>query len=541
MADGLGDFDAVWSLSTLTQLRLRSDGVETQCLLNFELPDLDANMRQRIEFGLHAQASRGGRYKWVELAYQHIQWRFIRYYQYRLRLEALLQETKATSLVLSTSDDSDLLHAATSVCDKLRVQLSLLKGASDPQSSLLPFLASYDLPNGISSLESLAGKMMAFEYRRRGTKVFYQPYNNLLREPAHSAVLTWRRSICFPGFRLPATELGKPTSAVDLNTPIRIDHGLDFDTDAWPGFDHCDRQALASAYSYFERRYSRQLLDRIHASSVSFLRRSGVGRLVLNSDNTGTTRLLARAAKDANVWVDYLPHGLIWEDLSLATGTAFGADRVLAWNDSAVATYASSGRRAAAISHPANGGKVQKKRPLTANRADLRVLIMPPEWVGPSFAGRPDCFERDIIDVLTALDRLSIRHASIKVHNSIAEVVGAKLALVKAIAPFAPISFDIIDSATPTRDLYDRFDLAIIGPTTGLLEASRSTTPFVAFRAMMQKAGLFADCSFPSADTVEELVREIEGYDVADADEACLDMSASLTRGPSPFAVGSEQ
>lgn len=533
-------FDRVWSLSRLTELELSARGISSSNLCEVALPDLDAGVRQRIEDGLAAEAARGGDFAWAEIAFQHVHWRFVRYYQYRLRLEALIEREAVDRLTINSADDGDLIEAGRAACDRLGVAFEVRAGPCDPPSSKLSYLAAYDLPSGVSLIEALVARVLAFDYRRKRIGTFYQPYNNLGGAYPCAAVLTWRRSICFPGLALPEMELGRPRSFVALDTPIRRDHGISCDPRCWPGFDHFDRDVLASAFSYFRARYATAAIDRVYHQARSFFRRSRAGRLVLNSDNTCATRLLSKAARAADMHVDYLPHGLIMEDLSLATGTDCGVDRILAWNDASAAAYARRGIDARVIVHPTNVARPAHKRPLPADLSRLRVLIMPPDWVGLSFAGRPDCFERDLLDALAVLHRLGVTSAEIKLHNSIPEVLQAKLIMLEAIRPHAAVGFTIIDSHIPARQLYDRFDLAIIGPTTGLLEASQSATLFVGFRALMRRFGLFDRYELPHAETVDELELRIRNYDVAAAEAQCERLGASLRTGCHPFSEALE-
>ncbi|MBU0587281.1 MAG: hypothetical protein KJ852_01820 [Gammaproteobacteria bacterium] len=531
------DFDEIWSLGSLAQRRLSLQGVRSRNLFDVDLPDLDQGLRLRIEAGLEAETARGGASAWADIAYQHVQWRFVRYYQYRLRLEKLIEQLRVTRLVLSSGGDGDLTQACVAACQQLGVALEFREGPCDLSSSLLPFLASYDLPDGVSGLESLAARVLALYYRSKKTRVFYQPYNNLAKGYPDAAVLTWRRTVCFPGFNLPVPALKRPRSLLNLDTPIRLDHEVAFDPKVWLGFDGYDLDVLASAFSYFRQRYGRSQIDHLYRCCLTFFKQSGAHRVVLNSDNTCTTRLLSKVAKAQGLQVDYLPHGLIMEDVSLRMKTDCGVDRVLAWNVASADAFEQRGSLAEVIIHPSNTGGEIHKRPLPTDLSGLRVLIMPPEWVGLSFASRPDCFERDLLDIMEALQRLGVKTAHVKCHNSVKAVLDAKLSMLEAIRPHAPIEFTVIDSQISTQQLYDQFDLAIIGPTTGLLEASRSSTPFVGFRALMQKAALFNGYDFPHADSADELLQCIRTYDVSMTDAQCQRLGESLRAGLHPFSV----
>ena len=533
--DSSNGFDEIWSLSTLTSLRLNALGWDTTNLMDVVLPDIDERYRKAIERGLDAERRRGGALRWAPLAFQHVHWRFARYFQYRLRLENLLTLRNITQLVLGADDDLDLVHACRASSTKLGIELEIVSGKSDPKSSLLAYLAAYDLPIGVSLISQALALPVAQIYRRKKVVTFYQRYNNLAEGLSGCEAFSWRRSISLLGSYLPTQELGMPNSFIELDTPIKRDVGIEFSGVAWPGFDSFDLHALESAFSYFNDRYNAALIDRIAKSGSRFFLRSGAKRIVLNSDNTAASRLMAKMAKSAGMQVDYLPHGLIWEELSLETDSEYGANRILAWNEASACACKRLGRESEVVAHPANRKPIVRKRRLPADLANMRVLIMPPEWVGLSFGSRPDCFERDLLDSQEALNRLGITNVDVKLHNSIVEMLRAKYDMLKAIRPFMPMDFNVLDPATPTSGLYEKYDLVIIGPTTGLLEVSRSETPFVGFRAMPRKAGLLSDCQFPFADTVEALVEEIRSLDFERLDKACETVGRSLVAGKSTF------
>lgn len=529
-------YDEVWSLGVLAKRRLELQGVPSQNLFDLTLEDLDMDLRIRIEAGLKAEAASSKALAWAEIAYQHVHWRFVRYYQYRLRIEQLIDEKQVSHLTVSSQADGDLTHACVAACDTRGISLDFLNGKCDRPSSLLSFLAAYDLPNNVSALEVLIMPLLALYYRLKGVRVFYQPYNNLADGYPDAAALTWRRSVCFPGFSLPEDRLSGLRSLLNLRTSIRSNHAAIFNPALWFGFDAYDLDVLSSAFSYFQQRYESIKLDRLYACCRRFFSWSGAQRMVLNSDNTCTTRLLSKAARVEGLQVDYLPHGLIIEDLSLKTKSDCGVDRVLSWNAASAAAYGQRGSLAVAITHPANVGEVMRKRALPPDLATLRVLILPPEWVGLSFVSRPDCFERDLLDIMEALSELGIIKAQVKCHNSVKAVLDAKLAMLDAIRPYASIDFDVLDSHVSTQQLYERFDLVIIGPTTGLLEASRSSTPFVGFRVLKEKAGLLDGFQLPTANSVSELISVIQNYSVDSVDRDCIRINASLTAGELPFS-----
>ena len=133
-----GNFNQIWSLGKLTELGLSSRKIRSQNLFDVELPDLDAQLRQLIETGLQIESSTGEDSAWAETAFQHVHWRFVHYYQYRLRLETLIKNDGVTYLTLSSVQDCALMKACQAVCAKYNVELNVQSGPCDPFSSKLP-------------------------------------------------------------------------------------------------------------------------------------------------------------------------------------------------------------------------------------------------------------------------------------------------------------------------------------------------------------------------------------------------------------------
>ena len=162
---------------------------------------------------------------------------------------------------------------------------------------------------------------------------------------------------------------------------------------------------------------------------------------------------------------------------------------------------------------------------------------MPPDWFGLSFDTGMDCFEHDLLGMMNGLARLGVPHVFVKYHHSFPAVVRAKEQALERVQPFAPMRMTTIDSAESSPQLLGggEFDLAVIGPTTGIVEASRSSTAFVVYRGFLEKSGLLDGFRLPTADGPDELAQAIELYDVNVVDEECLRLHESLNAGPHPL------
>ena len=535
-----GDFNEVLSLGISVKLGLLSKGISSQNIFDVKLPDLDTKIREKIEDGLYSESISDNGTMLYNIAFQHIQWRFIKYYQYKLRIETLILKNKINHFTLSSSKGSDLEFACLAACINHKIPFVILKGNFSKQSSLLSHLATYDLPKKTTKIESIFRILWIFYYRYKGIKTFYETYNNFNIKYPHATSFSWRRSVCFPGFNLPKFNSFGINGFINLNTPIITNHNIKFNTKFWNGLDKNDLKVLESSLYYFLERYKISDIENLFKSTKSFFKNSKAERLILNSDNTCSSRLLCYAAKAGGLKVDYLPHGLIADWQPLRTGTKFGVDRILAWNKDSNYSFRNVGKSSDTISHPSNLIIPKAKKKLPSKLNNLRVLIMPPEWVGLSFLGRPDCFENDLLEIFKALDKLEIQSAHVKYHNAVPIALKAKEEMLTKIKQYSPIDFNIIESNKLTQNLYEKYDLVIMGPTTGILEVSRSSTPFILFRSSFYSYGIFSKIKFLLANNAEELVFQIKNYDNSILDQNCIKLSHSLSKNKLPLSVEHE-
>ena len=546
----LRGFDPVIAVDTLGKLANGEDGCDL-ALLDIQLPNgLDREVMVSVETALLAEADAHREFRWAPIALQHVLWRFVRYYQYRLRLQTLLADTGVTGLVITSANDTDLVFAAKAACAKFDTALQVQDGPSDPPSSVLSYLATYDLPEASTLSRDGIVSAIALLYKLRRKRVFYQPYWTLGEViPANAACLSWNRSLTTAHWlRSVLTRKGSRAKAasiplVSFETHINHSAPMLLDDRLWPGFDEDDLVVLNSALFHFMSRYPSGFLDTLIEKTTSFFSRAGADRVVVNADNTCSARVTAFSARKAGAQVDFLPHGLPWEGMTFGTDTPFHPGRILAWSPPSRDRCTSIGMRAVTVSHPSNRGPVHKKRALPRDLANMRVLYMAPDWSALSFDGRPDCFEHDLLEVADGLARLGVGRMFLKCHHSLPPVVQAKDQAIERTRPYLPLNVTTVKSAVSSSRLLEdgEFDLAVIGPSTGIFEASRSSTPFIAYRAYPEKAAVFRGFRLPFVNSPEQLMQYLLDYDVAAVDEECYRLNESLNEGPHPLAADLEE
>ena len=82
--------------------------------------------------------------------------------------------------------------------------------------------------------------------------------------------------------------------------------------------------------------------------------------------------------------------------------------------------------------------------------------------------------------------------------------------------------------AKKTTELFNDFDLVVVGSTTGIIELALSSTPFIVLRAFLEDTNLVNNFKLPSTDNEKGLIELIRNYDFINLDNECMKLYSSL-------------
>lgn len=522
-------YDQIFSFGTLVELELKHKGISSDNIFDIQIPDYNFSLRKKLEDLIYNESKNKPQF-WINLAYQHILYRYINYYQYKLRFGIAIEENEINHFYLSSNSDDILKHAFISACNEKSINYDIFDGSIEKQSSLTPLSATFDLPNKNIFLEKLISYFLAFYYRISSNSTFYESYNYSSIPGAFK--FSFNRSITPLGlYTAKFNSYNIRNSFININQKIKESSNVELNKNLWKEFNETDIKVIKSSIKDFFERYEPSYLKNLSKTMILFFKISKVKRIILSSDNTSSSRFLFYSAKKAGLKVDFSPHGLMYDFQYLNTGREFNPDRILVWDKETQEKLATLKIKSEIFSKfkSLDFDKSKKKKELPIVLDNTKVLILANEWNGLSSKIRPDCFENDLMETLKGLKKLGISSISIKFHNSTSFGVKIKRKSLEKLINLTKLKIDIIDPIINPKSIFKKFDLVVLGSTTGILDLLDSTTPFVIFRGFIEDISIFKGINLPQANNHLELINAITKIDVNKIDFHCQCLIKNLT------------
>ena len=205
-----------------------------------------------------------------------------------------------------------------------------MEGKSVFTSSILPLLATFDIPFNQNYVEACVSKIFSLLYRFKNTKIFYENNNYLNLD---GSKFSWRISVSFLGVYLPKFIENHKKSIIDLNHNQKEKAIFRLKKTLWKGYDDFDLKVVSSTLDDFFQKYNPKYLDKLFKSLLSFFKISNAKKIILQSDNTCSARFLSYTAKKAGLETLFSPHGVMHNYQYLETTSEFGIDKILCWNN----------------------------------------------------------------------------------------------------------------------------------------------------------------------------------------------------------------
>ena len=522
----LEKYDIVFSLGKLIELELKSKNLHSINIYEIKIPFNNKKIQSDIENNLELESKISGKTRWVNLTIQHVLWKYIYYYQFKERLLQLIKTYEIGDFTLSSSSNKYLQYGFKAACLKSKINFKINKGNSVLTSTVTPLTSTFDLPFGQNILEVCVAKLLSFYYRFNRTKIFFENNNQI---NTSGSKFSFRRSISFLGIYLPKFTLNSYKSIIDLEFRYKEKSIFRLNKNLWVGFDSFDLRFISLILDDFFKKYNSKYLDNLFKSLFSFFEISRAKKIILSSDNTCSSRFLSYTARKAGLEVNFLPHGIMQSYQYLKTGSEFGVDKILSWNQSESDYLLNEGKNAINFQCP-----LKLKSPKSKinygkkNLSKLKILVLLPEWVGLTLKSRPDCFENDFFTIQNSLIKLGINEVYLKYHNAIDISNKKKEEVLKRLTPLSKINFKVIPPEKKTIEIFNDFDLVIVGATTGIIELAISATPFILFRAFLSDLPIFNNINFPSANSENKLTESIINYDFMSIDDECMKLYLAL-------------
>lgn len=538
----LHDFTHIITFCPIRHYLLEKKGVKNHRFGDFTSDEtqgkiLDNQLHEILEHCLRQESKVNPALKWAPLAIQQVKWRLSRYLWLKRCFKNILKEFKPQKVLISSGKDKDILLVAKSVTHKESIELQIEDGPFDPTTNMLYLLAPYGLPSHVDPKWFVWLFWAILRFSKRKIKILYEPYSNLKKSLNNEILFSFPVRIYVSLLRkiFEKIHLYKENQIVETDISIN-ENATHLITDkSWNHFSDDEKIVINSLLSRFIQRYPLKLINRIEENLSIILSLVKPKRIILIADQVDSSRLLTYVAHKNNIAVDYLPHGIYWEDYSgMKNNCNYLPDRMLAWNLLSQESFQSLGWASVVIKHPAM--QIEKRPFKLLNKAweKIKVFVLIPEWICVTQAGREDCAIVDMIEIYTGLTALGVKEENIyvKYHHTglkVAEKI-KKDALIR-LQKEAFMRFTILESYHRTMDLLPSYDLCITSITTGIYESVLLGIPLVVFGLSANRVGGLKGFRIPHASSREEMITVLKNIDNDRMNKVYKQIADSLQAG----------
>ncbi|MBF0343326.1 MAG: hypothetical protein HQL06_03760 [Nitrospirae bacterium] len=542
----LNEFSNIVVLCPIRSHKLEKIGIQNHLFGDFSpsLDDgkhLDIQWMEKLEDCLYEEHVRNPALKWAILFINPIWRKFYRYLWLKECFKNILARFKPDEIFLTSNKDKDLVFALSAVLND-KIILNIDSADTDYMVDKHHLLSIF-LPYYIDS------KFLVWVYWKmairikKNTKVLFQPYWNLggNTDSNISNSFNLHRSIgLFSRVKM------KILAAFNINKEYRDLIEIDIDRShstlltehIWQDTSEDERVVINSIMYSIKKLMPLKKVDEIVENLSTVFSVIKPLRIILFDDKIDINRLQAYVAHKHNMAVDYLPHGLIEEHVSIVRkNSSFLPDRMLAWSHYSQEAFQKLGWSSIAVRHPHLQRRIAPLKPLGKNWSDVKVIVPTYDWQ-ITISGREDCLARNIIEILKCTSTLGIKGENVHVKS---HPVGTKsrsrqqdlpkIEVLVRIKEEMGIDFTTLDTQLRLEEILSDYDLAIVGNGTPAYLSILYGIPIVVFGVSPNYIGGFGKKSLPFALTGSELLERLTQYDNEEVAGIYRDLSESLQSG----------
>lgn len=541
----LRHFGKIVFVSPLTAWRAGQAGISGSLLGDYSPDEVSAKwadlaLTNQIEKCLNAEQACSHDHRWWPLAYRRVMARLSRYRWIKQCITNLIAAHQPSVICLSSSKDHDLLLALQAVAAQMSISVDIQDGDSEPPSNLDHLIRQTGLPSKIDPPWVVRINALWWNLRRRETTIAFQPYWNLaLLSDAGFGPIFLNRVVSVVGTissklkRRAFTNVGPDLVFYNLwSSPGLPEHLI---AKEWiSSFAEDELHLIRQILLTFVTEYPPHTMDRVGGALIKYLRVHRVKRVILLHDKLDACRILAWAAHQVGAQVDYLPHGLIFEDASGDKNeSAFSPDRILAWNAASSDEFRMNGWRSDAIAHPYFRTRPLPFRPLDKNWGKVRVFVLMADWVYLTQAGREDCAWVWLVQICDGLRSLGVsdRQIFVKMHSMPRGMTQMLGSLMQRVQQLVGMNLQWVPGTPRITELLPNFDLVISGLTTGIYECAMHGIPHILFGMSAQRVGGLKGINVPYARDAVELAHCLRMYNNQTAEHAITSLQRSMMDG----------
>lgn len=544
----LGDFTAIVTWCPIRHELLKEKGISNYLFGDFSPGEergqkLDFQLQERLDFGLHKESENNPALKWAPLAIQQIKWRLSRYLWLKECARAIIERFQPNIIIVSSDEDPDITKAFGVMGRMLNIQVEVQHGLHDKSAATIYLSAPYGIPSELDPLWFSFIYWCILKIFHPSLKTYIELYPNLrninFRNGIHSfnffrlLSFFWSVAKKITKILYPHTRETLVDSRLEINNPPLVI----LQKELWKSFSEDEQNLINALLFRFFSHYPHKFLDIVARRLSLFFLITKPSRIILMVDQLDRDRLVAYIAKKHNIQVDYLPHGILYEDYSGQNHySLFQPDHILVWNEGSRKAFMELNWSAFTTRHPAHQQPIVPVKPLPPDRGSWKVLVLIPDWEGVSLDNREDCTVVGLMTIYRTLTEIGVKgkHIHIKSHfTPIIKLLDRQSSLLIKLRQSLGMEFLIIDPSLKTQQLFPDYNLVILGATTGIFEAARLGIPLVFFGPGLARIGALRGCSLPQAKSKDELKKVLETYNCGAVSKIYSDIVRSLQSGES--------
>ena len=413
------------------------------------------------------------------LVFKYIYKYFLTYTQFYNRLESLIFKYKEISSIEYSKNISFIFnYAVSAICKRYEKVNSPINEEfhgfsyrhNDEMLSDIPFIIDN---NNFYLL------FYALYLRIINHKIFILPSSFITNVPKHTNILKSSIFSIHNRFKKLLGLIGDtkyPLGLTRLNFSKNCKKTRRLDKTIWKDYREDERDIIEQLINTFFNQFSNNYLNNLKLKIQKFLRWSNTKCVILDETIDAYRRLISSACENEKVEIEYMPHGIISEQLQFSyTENKDYNDqyipKTLAWNIYSSQYLERMKLKSSPISFPINISSHKKN-----DSGDILVLL--------SYGDRINLnqFEEDIIKILSITNYKKSK-IDWKIHHNIFNDSNKTMNIQKRnIEKQFGIKLNFIDHTIKPSSIMKNYDLLIFTTyTTGIYEASLLSVPFIIY------------------------------------------------------------
>jgi len=467
--------------------------------------DIDSNVDEKIilknvEKSLHKESEDPDK-KYFILTTWFIRKYFITYKQFINRFMYILNINKIERILLSKNVSFILKRAILALCKNKNIEISYNNEYCDDFSYRHSEFMTSDLPKKLDNT-NLFIYVYAFFLKLKSHKTFIFPMSidgTLTKKITYfrASVFSIKNWLKEKVFNYKNNEVPYGFQALDFSKSNG--NIIDINRSHWQTFTSSEKDLIQDIISTFFNTFDNTYLSNLERKIKNLLIGSKTKRVILDETNDAFRRLTCIVCKENKISVDFLPHGLIHEDIQFPyTDNQFinkYIPKIISWSTES-SNYLISRKL---MSYPINF-PLKISSPIKQSKKDILIMLCNGDRL------ELNSFEELIINLMPLHQNLRLTIDYKTHHHGYERFKNACQKQLDHIEDEFSHTISIIPSEIPASSIMKNYELIIFTEwTTGIYEAAILDIPFVLFIKDKNICHSFDKIDIPIMKNIKEL------------------------------------